>query len=132
MCVFLGGAPASADAGLKNPGFEEGAVGEAPPGWALTTPGSVARVVEDDPKEGTRCLRVGPGGDAKGPGVAVLLQAIDAKPYRGKAVKFRAAVRVDEAKEGEGRAQLWMRVDRAGGRRGFFDNMNDRPVRAKE
>ncbi len=131
-CVLFLGASGSADAGLKNPGFEEGTVGEPPPGWTLTTPGAKAVVVEDDPKEGKRCLRVVGGGGEKGPGVAVLLQAIDAKPYRGKTIKFAAAVRVDEAKGGEGRAQLWMRVDRAGGRPGFFDNMDDRPVRGKE
>ena len=29
------------------------------------------------------------------------------------------------------KAQLWLRIDRPGGRPGFFDNMADRPIRAK-
>ena len=57
------------------------------------------------------------------------MQSIDATPYRGKRLRFRAAVKMAEAGAG-GRAQLWFRVDLAaqGGtpRTGFFDNMQDR------
>lgn len=70
---------------------------------------------------------VKPGGNLFGN----LIQSIDATPWRGKHVRFRAAVAVPEG-GGEGRAQLWLRVDRApvGGapRMGFFDNMGDRPI----
>jgi len=62
-------------------------------------------------------------------GFGNLMQSIDATPWRGKRVRYRAAVAMTE---GEGRAQLWLRVDRtaAGGapRAGFFDNMGDRPI----
>ena len=116
--------------GLKNPGFEEGAVGETPPGWSLTTRGFRVTVVEDGPKEGKRCVRVAPEGAAKPAGVGVLLQSIDAKPYRGKLVRLRSVARLEVMSPRlEARAQVWMRVDRSGGRRGFFDNMDDRPVR---
>jgi C-terminal processing protease CtpA/Prc len=131
-CAFLLGAAESADTGLKNAGFEEGTVGKPPPGWILTTSGSSATVVDDEPTEGKRCVRVGPADGGKESGVAVLLQSVDAKAYRGKAIRFRAALRVDNPNGQEGRAQLWVRVDRAGDRPGFFDNMNDRPVRSKE
>jgi hypothetical protein len=58
-----------------------------------------------------------------------LMQAIDATPFRGKRVRFRASVRM----EGQaGRAQLWMRVDRTGNKIGFFDNMMDRPITSGE
>ncbi len=59
-----------------------------------------------------------------------LLQAIDARPWRGRIVRLRAAVRAEVA--GTGRAQLWLRVDRAGGGMGFFDNMGDRPITSPE
>ncbi len=55
-----------------------------------------------------------------------VMQAIAARPLRGKRVRFRAAVRV------EGQAQLWLRVDRQDRAIGFFDNMRDRPIRSAE
>jgi hypothetical protein len=33
---------------------------------------------------------------------------------------------------GGDRAQMWLSVDRANRRQGFFDNMNDRPVRSSD
>jgi hypothetical protein len=60
-----------------------------------------------------------------------LSQSIDATPWRGKHVRFRAMVAVTEG-GGEGRAQLWFRVDRTSADGtpsvGFFDNMGDRPI----
>lgn len=53
------------------------------------------------------------------------------KEYRGKEIKFRAAIKT-EVIEGEGQGQLWLRVDRNNRKAGFFDNMGDRPVKAKE
>jgi hypothetical protein len=62
-----------------------------------------------------------------GPGPrGAMTQTLDAAPYRGAAVRLRAAVRV----EGGGAAQLLLRIDRASGELGFFDNMEDRPIRA--
>jgi hypothetical protein len=55
------------------------------------------------------------------------MQAIDATPFRGRRVRFRASVRVESA-----RAQLWMRVDRAANNPGFFDNMMDRPINSAQ
>lgn len=133
LCVSFFPVLASADAGLINPGFEAGAIGEAPPGWVMTSPTSRATVVEDDAKEGRRCARVGPAASQEGAfRASVLLQSVDAGPYRGKAIRFRGAIRLDEPRPAQGRVQLWMRVDRPGGRMGFFDNMDDRPVRSTD
>ncbi len=52
---------------------------------------------------------------------------IDAVPYRGKEIKMKAAVKVEE-----GRGQLWLRVDIAAGKFGFFDNMADRPIESNQ
>lgn len=59
-------------------------------------------------------------------GFGNVMQAISARPLRGKRVRFRAAVRA------EGQAQLWLRVDRKDRAMGFFDNMRDRPIRSAE
>src|SRR6185503_20810994 len=41
-----------------------------------------------------------------------LLQSFDATPWRGKRVRYRAAVKVAEGEAG-GHAQMWLRVDLA-------------------
>jgi C-terminal processing protease CtpA/Prc len=56
------------------------------------------------------------------------MQAIDATSFRGRRVRFRASVRVESG----GRAQLWMRLDRAANKPGFFDNMMNRPITSGE
>lgn len=66
-----------------------------------------------------------------GMGSAVLTQGVDARPYRGKKIKLKASVQMKVKRVGD-RAQLWMRVDREDSRRGFFDNMLDRPILAEE
>ncbi len=131
-CLILGPAVGRADEGLKNPDFEEGNVGAAPAGWTLTTPGGTATVSDKNPRRGKHCVRVGfSGRPADRPRALVLLQQVDAAPYRGKQIRLKAAVRVDDAAGPLDRAQLWLRVDRPGRRVGFFDNMDDRPIRGK-
>jgi len=49
---------------------------------------------------------------------------IDATPYRNLRVALRSKMRV----EGDGRGQMWLRVDRVADSMGAFDNMGDRPV----
>ena len=60
-----------------------------------------------------------------------IVQSVDARPLQGKKMRFQASVKV-EAEKWKDRAQLWIRVDRKGGERGFFDNMYDRPIKKKE
>src|SRR5262245_30250142 len=130
-CLLLGPAGSRADDGLMNPDFEEGDVGAAPAGWTLTTKGGTATISDDNPRRGKHCVRVGFGerpGDA--PRFLVFLQQVDAARYRGKLIRLKAAVRIDAAGPLD-RAQLWLRVDRPDRRAGFFDNMDDRPIRGK-
>jgi C-terminal processing protease CtpA/Prc len=54
-----------------------------------------------------------------------IFNQVDAAPYRGKKIKMKAAVRV-----AEGIGQLWIRVDRERQQIGFFDNMDDRPIKS--
>ena len=73
-----------ADEGLKNPDFEEGNVAAVPAGWALTTPGGTVTVSAENPRRGKQCVRVVFGNQkVNAPGFLILLQQIDAAPYRG-------------------------------------------------
>ncbi|MHC4470261.1 MAG: S41 family peptidase [Planctomycetota bacterium] len=118
-------------AGLANPGFEEGARGKAPPGWFVPAPclkaGYAARIVPEDPREGKACAWIGYEGEGAPQGFGNLMQAFDATPFRGKLFRLKAAIRVTGAAS---RAQMWIRVDRAPRKMGFFENMHDRPVRS--
>jgi hypothetical protein len=58
-------------------------------------------------------------------GFGVVMQTIAADSYRGKRVRFSAAVRTRDA---AGWVGLWMRVDRPNERSSSFDNMEDRPI----
>lgn len=109
-------------------------------GWylpaALRTAGHEIGPESDVVFEGSRAAAIDSrraSGDANSFGN--LMQSIDATPWRGKRVRLRAAVQVSEA-GAEGQAQMWLRVDRpaagASFRMGFFDNMDDRPIRSSE
>lgn len=106
--------------------FESDAPGEVPSGWTLPTSSATsygAEVVEDEPHGGKRCVRIHKrvGGEAP---FGNLRRTIDAKPYRGRRVALRAALRAAKG----GQVQMWLRVDRENDVTGFFDNMGDRPV----
>lgn len=64
----------------------------------------------------------------RNPSFATLAQAVAPGQLKGKRVRLRAWVKAEMA--GDGRVQLGLRVDRAGGQPGFFDNMADRPIRS--
>jgi C-terminal processing protease CtpA/Prc len=114
--------------------FESGAPGEVPPGWFAPPAriGYSSAISTETPKQGKQCARVsGAPQPLEGgrPSFGNLMQSIDAMPYRGKRVRLRGAVRVESS---NGWAGLWMRVDGPEGQMGFFDNMQDRPIRSAE
>ncbi len=117
-----------ADIAPLRDGFEKDAAGKTPAGWVLTTPGYRAEVMKGDAREGQQCVRIRVQGDEPKGQVAVLLRSVDAKPYRGRMIRMRGSVRIEPAGPFD-RVQLWLRVNRAGNQMGFFDNMDDRPVR---
>ena len=61
-------------------------------------------------------------------GFVTVMQNVSAEPLRGKSIRLRGRVRA-EVGDATGGAALWLRVDRPGNEPGFFDNMQDRPVR---
>ncbi len=60
-----------------------------------------------------------------------LMQSFVATAYRGKTVRLTAWLKL-EASGPDDRGQMWLGIDRANDRRGFYDNMNDRPVRSPD
>jgi C-terminal processing protease CtpA/Prc len=134
--ALLAQAPAPLPA-PQNLDFEEGQPGEVPPGWHLSSVsknnGYTAKIVTDKPEAGRQAAEVALEGEKKDPNAfGNLLSFFDAKPYRGKKIRFRAAVRAEIPGTETQAAALWLRVDREGGGMGFFDNMEDRPIRRPE
>jgi len=109
--------------------FEQGSAGQLPDGWLCsTTINYEARLTAERPQSGKyAAVLQSKEGVSAGSSFGNLMQAIDATPFRGRRVRFRASVRVESA-----RAQLWMRVDRAANNPGFFDNMMDRPINSAQ
>ena len=68
---------------------------------------------------------------AVGYGFGTVTQSIDAIEHRGKEIKLRAYVKTNVSNFGN-QAKLWVRVDRENRRMGFFDNMDDRPIKLNE
>jgi C-terminal processing protease CtpA/Prc len=119
-------ASATAQSAPANPGFEEGA--PALTGWGFRGEPAYAFALDSaDAREGRWAVRVtGQGGGAPG-AFGNLLQRVDAAPYRGRRVRYRAWVRTELA-PGPSWMGIWMRVDRPGGAVGFFDNMEGRAI----
>ena len=117
--------------GFQNLDFELGKPGETPPGWGVRS-SSRATLSETDPKEGKYCLVLErKKGDPSKPSFESLGQNVDASRWRGKRLVFRSFIRT-EPRYPDNRAQMWVRVDRIGGKKGFFDNMSDRPIRSAD
>jgi C-terminal processing protease CtpA/Prc len=124
-----------AAAPLANLDFEQGEPGKEPPGWSapFQEKGYSGVTSSERPEGGARCAVLTAPGKPGPRDFGNLMRWVDATPYRGKRVRFRAAVRMEGAGgQAESRAQLWLRVDRSAGKIGFFDNMQDRPVTAKD
>ena len=121
---------------LPNADFEEGEAGAPPPGWTDNVRSAAApayRIVVDDAdrRSGRASVRIEHVAAEISPQqFGTITGSLDATPYRGRRVRLTAAVRADAPDARH--AGLWLRVDRPERRRGFFDNMADRPIRSAE
>jgi erythromycin esterase len=135
FCVLLLQVVSLPPPGPANPGFEQGETGQAPPGWfvppMLRKAGYSAELRRQGCHSGSGCAVVLVPAEQPAQMFGNLMQSLEAAPYRGQRVRFRAWVRLEAVEAGD-RAQLWLRVDRIGGQMGFFDNMGDRPIRSSE
>jgi hypothetical protein len=96
--------------------------------WRYTGPGGMS--MAGGPYSAGRTNRAVAAAPATPPAFTAFAQVMQAAPYQGKTIRLRARVRV--ANSGVGAAGLWLRVDRPNEARGFFDNMQDRPVQSDE
>jgi len=130
--LFGMGSAAAVETAIVNPDFEQGRPGQPPDQWRIPDiPGYEVLISDENPKSGEQCLSINRTGEDAGP-FGNVMQGIDATPFRGKRLRYQAAVRTQIPDE-NGSAQLWFRVDlpeRNGRSRiGFFDNMSGRPIR---
>jgi hypothetical protein len=96
--------------------------------WRYTGPGGMS--VAESPYTAGRTNRAASAAPVNRTAFTALAQFAHATPHRGKTVRLRARVRVNNP--GAGAAGLWLRVDRPNRAMGFFDNMQDRPVQSAE
>ena len=120
--------------GPRNLDFREGVPGKVPPGWFAPSLPKDANYLAELRHAGCRstigCVVVLVPSNAPHP-ISHLMQSFSAAPYRGATMRLRAWLRL-EAAQPDDRAQMWLSVDRENHRRGFFDNMDNRPVRSAE
>lgn len=121
VLIFVSG-PAFAWQAPVNLDFEQGQAGQAPPGWTVPSDstGFSAQVSSEKP-EGGKASGVLAGAGGKPDAAGNLIQSVDAAPYRGKRIRFRAAVRAEPESPG-GRSRIWIGLDRPGsGSGGRYD-----------
>ena len=80
------------------------------------------------PYTAKRTHRTAPAQSQSGPTFGTMVQVIRADTLRGKTIRMRGQVRIGDP-TAQGWAGLWLRVDHSSGAPGFFDNMQNRPVR---
>jgi hypothetical protein len=109
--------------------LSETRLGPLPDGWFMSgshrTEYAAGLLPQDCAYEGRRVLRLRYRADGQPGGFGTVMQSFDATRYRGRRVRFSAAIRGQEVTDWAG---TWLRVDRAG-RRQVLDNMRDRPLR---
>lgn len=116
--------------GPRNLNFEEGVVGKAPAGWTVPVlpkdPNYSAELRRTGCRSSSGCVVVLVSANAPR-SFGTMIQSFGAEAYRGKTVRLRAWLRVDAVRPDDG-AQMRLAVDRDG----FWNNVDDRPVRSSE
>jgi tetratricopeptide (TPR) repeat protein len=129
----LAGMP-DTEPGPRNLRFESGTPGKVPPGWFVPAlPIHASRIAEmrrNGCRSGKGCAVVVAPVNAPSP-FGSLMQSFGAASYRGKSVRLRAWLRVEDP-EPDDRGQVWLSVDRMSGRNDFLDNRNQRTVQSAE
>ncbi|MCY4095456.1 MAG: hypothetical protein OXG05_10085 [Gammaproteobacteria bacterium] len=119
--------------------FEAGKIGKIPESWASPTQqgGYSVRLSDENPKRGRLCVEIAKPDRRSFPKAPFgnVMQMIDAKPFRGKRLRYTGwaraqSVLTDWLRMSTSRAQAWMRVDKSLGTIGFLDSMQDRPIRS--
>jgi uncharacterized protein (TIGR02246 family) len=116
---------------FENLDFAAGTLGRMPPGWHLGPEGTPAYTARTDADAachvGRRCGVVRSTAGASN-GRCFLYQTVDATPYRGRWLSYRAAVRADLTARSV--ARLLVRVHRQDNSTSFYDDMGDHPIKS--
>ncbi len=112
--------------GPSNMGFEEGPILSPFKGWFLNSMMKeyTAKLVEQSAHEGKRWLQIRHTGKANPEAWGTVMQSPDVSFFRGKKVRLTGWLKASEGSK----ATYWLRVDRPGKARGFFDNAMNRAV----
>jgi uncharacterized protein (TIGR02246 family) len=114
---------------FENIDFASGQAGVMPPGWRLGPEGTALYLATTAAGgsclDGKQCAQVQSIGTTPA-GLCFLYQVVDATPYRGKQLAYRAAVRADVT--AAGLARLLVRVHRTDGSTSFRDDMGHHPI----
>ncbi|MCW5940419.1 MAG: hypothetical protein KF884_12285 [Fimbriimonadaceae bacterium] len=105
--------------------FENLTENRPPRGWGVPTPGFEFSLGQGKAPQGQGYARLTMKNAGQAP-FGNFMTMIPAKDFAGKRVRLTAWIRSDTPNT---YAQMWLRVDRIDGLRGFFDNMQDRPVK---
>jgi C-terminal processing protease CtpA/Prc len=125
IALFVASSSCSRGQEWADLGFEAGTVGDAPRGWFVPTPGWKAELTEERAAAGSRAVKLFKSGESTAP-FGNVMHSGPAAAFASRHVTLTAKILV----VGEGRGQMWLRVDREGGGMGAFDNMHDRPILA--
>jgi hypothetical protein len=121
--------------GQINLKFEQGQVGEVPPGWfvldAAPGAGFTAQWQRDGCHDALSCAMLSAPASPAPESFGSLMQGFAAMPFRGQAVRLRAWIRL-ERKSPADRAQMLLHVGRPNFQPGFADNMANRPIVTEE
>ncbi len=124
--------------GIPNLDFEQGPTGQVPLGWSARNTlnrGFRMLVTEEQPHGGRACVEIRRDTVTRmSQELGILARKIDATPYRGHRFRLSGWLRYvpPPSRAQIGSARLLVRVNRPGGRQGFYDYMDAHPVRSSE
>jgi hypothetical protein len=117
--------------GPINLNFRENGPGGEPIAWrSIRESGYSTATTEDCRMPNSRCAVLRYEGRSDPRDFGWLMQTFDATALRGKQVRYRAWLRIDDSSDA--RAQLFVRVDRPNHAIGFHDYSHDRPMRSRD
>jgi hypothetical protein len=112
--------------------FEDGRMGDAPPGWFVVGAGGFTAARQREGCHGTNlCAVLSAPANAAANSFGSFLQSFPAEPLRGKMVRLRAWIKLDKKAAGD-RVQMLLHVERPDLQPGFVDNMSNRPITIDE
>jgi C-terminal processing protease CtpA/Prc len=121
---------------LLSADFEAGKPGELPADWKLRPLSQSqeykVQIKEENPHAGRKCLEISHPEQCPWGHFGLVTQTVPAKPFRGKRVRFGAALRTEVAGIGRNYAALWVRSVRPSSKPCPFVDMADRPCRSRE